>query len=63
MKVKLSPRDHEIAFQVLGLGFLKRPYLQRSVKMATRGDPLKIEAKSPRTWDQDLGFRPWTSRH
>jgi hypothetical protein len=41
MKVKLSPRDPEMAFQVLGLGFLKRPYLQRSVNMVTRGVPLK----------------------
>ena len=60
MKVNLSSDDHEIAFQDLYPGFLKRPYLQRSVKMATRGDPLKIEAKSPRTWGQDLGFRAWT---
>ena len=57
MKVDLSSHDHEVAFQDLYPGFLKRPYLQRSVKMATRGDPLKIEAKSPRTWGKDLGFR------
>ena len=63
MKVNLSSHDHEVAFQDLYPGFLKRPYLQRSVKMATRGDPLKIEAKSPRTWGQDLGFRASASRH
>ena len=43
MKIKVSPRDHGIAFQVLGRGDLKRPYLQRSVKMVTRGVPLKEE--------------------
>ena len=46
MKVNLSLHDHEVAFQERGLSFPKRPYLQRSVKMATRRDPLKIEANS-----------------
>ena len=44
MKVNLSSHDHEVAFQERGLGFSKRFYLQRSVKMATRRDPLKVEA-------------------
>ena len=45
MKVKLSSRDHEVDFQELGLGYSKRPYLQRSVKMETRKDPLKVEVE------------------
>ena len=48
MKIKLLSRDHEVAFQDLYPGVLKRPYLQRSVKMATRGDPLKGGGKALR---------------
>ena len=48
MKVDLSSHDHEVAFQDLYPGFLKRPYLQRSVKMATRGNPLKGGGKALR---------------
>ena len=36
---ELSSHKHEIAFQERCLGFSKRPYLQRSMKMATRLDP------------------------
>ena len=47
MKIKLSPHDHDVAFQDLDLDFLKHPYLQRrSMKMETRGDPLKGGGKA-----------------
>ena len=46
MKIKLSSRNHGVAFLDLYPGFLKRSYLQRSVKMATRGDPLKGGGKA-----------------
>ena len=40
--IDFSAHNYLETFQDLRLGFLKRPYLQRSVKMATRGDPLKV---------------------
>ena len=55
MKVNLSSHDHEVAFQDLYPGFLKRPCLQQSVKMATRGDPLKGRGKAQRQ-NQKLTF-------
>ena len=62
MKVKLSSHDQEVAFQELGLGYSKRPYLQRSVKMATRKDPLKVEEKKTQEWVS--AWHMWlTSRH
>ena len=54
MKVNLSSHDHEVAFQERGLSFSKHPYLQRSVKMATRRNPLKVEANSTRSSRLDL---------
>ena len=36
MKVNLSSRDHEVAFQDRYTGFLKRPFLQQSVKIEAR---------------------------
>ena len=55
MKVNLSSRNHGLAFQDLYPGFLKRPCLQQSVKMATRGDPLKGRGKALRQ-NQKLTF-------
>ena len=55
MKVNLSSHDHEVAFHDLYPGFLKRPCLQQSVKMATRGDPLKGRGKALRQ-NQKLTF-------
>ena len=55
MKVELSSHNHEIAFQERCLGFSKRPCLQQSVKMATRGDPLKGRGKALRQ-NQKLTF-------
>ena len=42
-KVTVSRHVHEATFQNRRLGFSKRPYLQQSVKIATRDDPLKVE--------------------
>ena len=55
MKIKLSSRNHGGAFQECYPGVLKRPYLQQSVKMATRGDPLKGRGKALRQ-NQKLTF-------
>jgi hypothetical protein len=49
MKVNLSSHDHKVAFQERDLGFSKHPYLQRLVKITTRGDPLKGRERTKET--------------
>ena len=42
-KVNVSRHVHEATFQERRRGVSKRPYLQKSVKIATHDDPLKVE--------------------